>query len=331
MIDTLRFEFSGVVPAQGRRGCKLSERTSSQWNKDDTEHPVVNSPNFTLTDETTGARFLGWVNPDSEEERYLVRTVELSVPRLIYGHNFREIPRADFGKALERTMRYCHEVAPPEAFIQELCPMGSGSWDLKRVDLVKQFRASSSDLIAAHRASRHPAMRSGGCEWFGESIAWKGKERMLRMYDKLQEAGKLREPSNVTRLELETKGRAMERDLGPRVNRLPVLTFDACYSAYRAQVMRLQPTSLPAAEGWIEFLAMLQRYGVTVQGVPVFEVWMRGKGKSTIRRVRAQIAAVRPSYWSWNWAEVLPEDPAAVVIVEPTAEEIERYSAASAA
>lgn len=329
MIDTVRFEFRGAIPAGGRRGFKLTERSTSSCWVDEESTQVFN---FTMTDEETGARFMGCVDPRSAEERYRVVLVELSVPRLVYGHNYREVPREGFKAAIETVVSYCREVAPAEKDFEEVCgDWNFGSLDLKRVDLVKQFRASSSDLIAAHRTTKHPAMRSGGCEWFGESIAWKGKERMLRMYDKLQEAGKLREPSDVTRLELETKGQAMDRDLGGRVYQLRQLTFDGCYSAYRGQILKLQPSSLPAATGWIEFLALLQRAGVRIDGVPVFEVWSRAKSKRTIRRVRSQMAAVRPSFWGWDWSQVLPEDPGQVRLVEPTPEELQRYGVDCAA
>lgn len=326
MIDTVRFTFRGAIPAGGRRGCKLTERSTSSCWSDDEGTPFFN---FTMTDEDTGARFMGCVNPRSVEERYCVEMVELSVPRLAFGHNYREVPREGFKAAIESVVSYCREMAPVD---QQQADLGLvASLELKRVDLVKQFRASSADLIAAHRATKHPAMRSGGCEWFGESIAWKGKERMLRMYDKLQEAGKLREPSDVTRLELETRGQAMDRDLGPRVYHLKALTFDGCYSSYRAHILKLQPSSLPAAAGWVEFLAMLQRAGVRIDGVPIFDVWARTKGKSTIRRVRSQIAAVRPAYWAWDWSLALPADPALVRPVEPTPEELQRYGVACAA
>lgn len=328
MIDTVRFQFRGAIPAEGRRGFKLTERSTAAYWFDEEGGDGAKVFNFIATDQETGARFLGTVNPRSTANRYLVEMAELSVPRLVYGHNFREVPREGFKSAIETVVSYCREVAPPE---ENEFGIANGSLELKRVDLVKQFRASSADLISAHRATKHPAMRSGGCEWFGESIAWKGKERMLRMYDKLQEAGKLREPSEVTRLELETRGTALDRDLGRRAYHLNGLTFDGCYAAYRAHIMKLQPCSLPAATGWVEFLALLQRAGVRIDGVPVFDVWARTKGKSTIRRVRAQIAAVRPRYWAWDWSRALPEDPAEVGPVEPTPEELERYGVARAA
>ena len=67
MIDTVRFEFRGAIPAGGRRGCKLTERTTSNCSVDDEGTPFFN---FTMTDEESGARFMGLVHHTDAVREY---------------------------------------------------------------------------------------------------------------------------------------------------------------------------------------------------------------------------------------------------------------------
>lgn len=86
-------------------------------------------------------------------------------------------------------------------------------WPCSRLDVVGQFIINPRDVITAHRECSHPAIRKGKVYYEGESLAFRGKERLCRMYDKIKEAtGK---PGTVTRVEWQLRGDSLRRDFGP--------------------------------------------------------------------------------------------------------------------
>lgn len=122
--------------------------------------------------------------------------LEVSLPRLRHGDNGRMIKdQSELNRAL----------AMLDERILDVCEPGFDRvWPCSRLDVVGQFIINLRDVITAHRECSHPAIRKGKVYYEGESLAFRGKERLCRIYDKIKEVtGK---PGTVTRVEWQLRG-----------------------------------------------------------------------------------------------------------------------------
>ena len=309
MIDTVAFEISGTLKLPNSDDWCLIEKQSRRTQGGD----AWETDGWIAQHEITGLRIFG-------HEHSAIRA-EVSVPKVCFGGlNFMEISRDSFGSALEKTRELVRSAVEPN----ELEPFGA----FTRIDLVKQFRVSPIDIINSHLTVRHPSIRKAGVQYFDESIQWHGKDRRLRMYDKLREVKNKHQPGPITRAELQLRSEALRRDFGGCKSQKvehDSLTFDRAYNVYRRYLTRLEPLPLRRVTSQANFLSMLISEGVKVQGVPVFDVYCRGKSLRHVRRLRKQIAEARPAFWHWSWREQLPESSTKVISVNPTKEEMEEY------
>ena len=307
MIDTIRFEINGRMASVPDSFIV----TDSQSTRLDRSGEKVTSSGKRVTDEETGVRLIGF----NTEEKFQVTHAELSVPRLIHGANLYELKRNEFTANIE-TMK--SHVA---GYLDERDDELFGK--ITRIDAVKQFRVDAELVIASHSQAKHPAMRKTQA-WFGESVNFVGKERRLRLYDKAKEAFKINDSGPILRAEMQLRGTAIARDL--KFSRIDSLDFESIYQGYRAQVIRLQPVQIPRTQSWYEFLAMLDREGVEINGIPAFKVWAAGKSRMTVYRAKKALASYRPDKWHWDWSEKLPENSAEFIDQEFENWEMLRFS-----
>ena len=248
----------------------------------------ISERSFVFADPKTGYRGFG--------ERGEVRYHEASLPRLLHGHNGRLIKnQGEVDAALKLLQQKADEV----------CNASFLNHHYTRVDLVWQFRGDTADYILAHRNARHPRIRRGPSFYEPRSMAFKGSEMRIAIYDKVLEQSKLK--GDVVRVEVQLRGGRLKEELG-QGNRVVKLDFTACYEAYRRIMLGFVPSTIPKAGSIAEFLAIGEREGWESGGIPAFEIYTRGMCRRQVDRIRRDIAAFRPEHFKIDWSQLLPAD-----------------------
>ena len=224
---------------------------------------------------------------------------EASLPRVLLGCNGLMIATDEqLGEAITKTLQLVETVC--EAMLTGNDPR------VTRLDLVGQFLVEPQDMLAAHRETMHPRIRGRKSYYEGESLHFVGKERHLRIYDKVKEMqGK---PGHVTRVEWQLRGEALRHDMNRDFVGLKNLMIEDCYASYRRLCLELVPSSLPVDSTLYDILAAAGREGTKLQGLALFDFWARGKHPKTVRRVRREVAKRRESTFSIDWQRLLPEE-----------------------
>lgn len=174
-----------------------------------------------------------------------------------------------------------------------------------RVDLVGQFDFSPADFILAHRAATHPAIRGRKIFYEGESLTFPGRERRCVIYDKIKKAtGK---PGLIARAEWQLHGAALRHDFGGQTMGLQTLRVEKCYKVYRRLCMGFAPARVPVVSGMASLLALAASENFCIQGIPFFDIWMRGKHPKTVQRVRREIQRQAFKTLNFDWQQLLPE------------------------
>ncbi len=244
-----------------------------------------------LSHEETGLR----VGGDLEFASWL----EVSLPRVLLGCNGLMIATEDqLVEAIAKTLQLVETVCEPM--------LNGHDPRCTRLDLVGQFLVEPQDMLTAHREGTHPRIRGRKSYYEGESLHFVGKERHLRIYDKVKEMnGK---PGHVTRVEWQLRGDAMRHDMNRDFIGLKNLTIEDCYAAYRRLCLELVPTSLPVDSTLYDILAAAGREGTKLRNLALFDFWARGKHPKTVRRVRREVAKRRESTFSIDWYKLLPAE-----------------------
>ncbi|MCG3777124.1 MAG: hypothetical protein JW395_4000 [Nitrospira sp.] len=251
-----------------------------------------------LTHKLTGMRVGG--------SRSTATWLEVSLPRLLHGHNGRLIAnQKELDDALAKLNNLVGQVCLPA--------INKAEDKFTRVDLVLQFRDNPAAFKAAHRNCRHSWIRREAGEYDGESIYWKGADMTVRIYDKqLEQRG---QPGNIVRVEVELRREALKKAFfGMRDSpefewrELTSLSFGRCYEVYREIMCGFRPARLRRMSSMAEFLAMADQAGWKWEGVPAFDLWRIDKCAHHVRRVRKEMARLRPHIHHIDWEVLLPED-----------------------
>jgi hypothetical protein len=137
------------------------------------------------------------------------------------------------------------------------------------------------------------------------SLAFPGSEVRISFYDKLRE--QCGRDGNILRVEIQLRGRRLMQELG-NGERVETLDFDVCYQAYRRIMLGFQPPALPRVSRIVELLALGEREGWTAGGSSPVEIYAASMSPGGVRRLRKEMASIRPSVHQIDWAELLPAD-----------------------
>lgn len=295
MVDTVRVEFCGRWRGNTPAGWTEIESRRTMGADDGT--PLQKCGRM-MSHEETGLRLGGDLD--------FAFWFEASLPRVLLGCNGLMIATDEqLGEAITKTLQLVETVCEPM--------LNGNDPRCTRLDLVGQFLVEPRDMLAAHRETMHPRIRGRKSYYEGESLHLVGKERHLRIYDKLKEMqGK---SGHVTRIEWQLRGGAMRHDMNREFIGLKNLTIEDCYAAYRRLCLELAPSSLPVDSTLYDILAVGGREGTKLQGLALFDFWARGKHSKTVCRVRREVAKRRANTFSIDWPKLLPEDFRAFRIV----------------
>ncbi len=219
-----------------------------------------------------------------------------SLPRLLFGHNGRLIQnQAQIDAALDLMRAKAGELGSPPA-----------TADLRfvRADLVWQFSIDPAQVVLAHRNSRHPRIRSNPIRYEDRSIVFAGRERRVSFYDKVLE--RFKHPGNVLRVEVQLRGQVLKDQLGDG-DAVTHLDFNACYRVYREILLGFEPSPVPQVTKIAHLLAIGEKEGWQSNGVTSFQLYTAGESARTVRRLKRQMALLRPAIFQIHWRELLPE------------------------
>ena len=288
MVDTVRVEYCGRWRGNTPDGWTAIESRRTVPAPDGS---LLQKCGRMMANEETGVR----VGGDMEYAWWF----EASLPRVLLGCN---------GLMIATEEQLVEAIAKTLQLVESVCePMLNGKDPrCTRLDLVGQFLVEPQDMLTAHRESTHPRIRGRKSYYEGESLHFVGKERHLRIYDKVKEmSGK---PGHVTRVEWQLRGEAMRHDLNRDFIGLKNLTIEDLYAEYRRLCLELVPSSLPVDSTLYDILAAAGREGTKLQGLALFDFWARGKHPKTVRRVRREVAKRRECTFSIDWHQLLPPD-----------------------
>jgi hypothetical protein len=286
MIDTIRMFFPherrADVPDHWRLKTEIRKFVSADGQTGVVEKCVY-------YDKNTGLR--------AEGDEHEIKWIEVSLPRLLHGHNGKLIKsQAEIDKALWLLRRKLNEIGIRQS---------AECW-FNRVDLVWQIRAEPGDFICAHKNCRHKKIRKEQGHYTGQSLYWKGSELLVRMYDKVLEMSK--KPGSIVRVEAQLRGRTLKKQLSDGAGHVKHLNFEQCYQAYRNLMLGFCPAALPKASGLVDILAIAQQEGWESKGVSAFDIWARSKSTKQKRRVQRELAMRRIEIYKIDWSGLLPAD-----------------------
>jgi hypothetical protein len=256
---------------------------------------------FYFSDPVSGYRGYG--------ERDQINYHRASLPRLIHGDNGHLIKnQAELDAALDLLCSKAGQLGTS-------CTTDSR---FTRVDLVWQFKGDPAQFIQAHRVGRHPRIYSDPIRYEARSLALKGSELRISIYDKRLEQCGLN--GDVVRVEVQLKGRLLREQLGDG-DAVTHLDFNACYQAYRRILLGFIPAPIPIVSNIASFLARAEQEGWQSGGVPAFDLYTANMSDRNIRRLKQDMARVRAAVHKIDWAQLLPADGPPPVVELPATDD----------
>ena len=239
-------------------------------------------------DPTTGYRAYG--------DTYCLKYHRASLPRLLHGDNGKLIKsQAELDAAMDLLLAKAGELGIPQIH----------GYQYTRVDLVLQFIGDPAAFVSAHLHARHPRIYSDPVRYETRSLALKGSELRITIYDKIYKTFKRN--GNIVRVEIQLKGRVLMEMLG-QGQKVTSLNFDDCYQTYRRIMVGFVSNAIPKVGGGINLLAAAQRDGYRPNGISAFDFYTTGKCERQIRRIKKELASYRSVVHEIDWSQLLPAD-----------------------
>lgn len=317
MIDTVRSDFQAPwrEGAPTPSGCKVVTRPCAVYDNGGVRK--VATPQR-LVEEGDGETGSGLRIGGSD---FMAEWVEVSLPRLLFGHN---------GRVIENQDQVNDALSLVRQRLTYWCDYGRrnfDAWHFTRVDLVQQFRGSPGVWCAAFSETTHPMVRRKAREFFGRGLSWDGSETQIRLYDKMLEASKNKvQDGDVVRFEVQLRGEALRKRLATEIDKwtdrkiVTRLDFARCYSEYRKILLHFQPVRVArppfSKEGLIAFC---HHHGFKVDGVPFLTLIRPVMSRRSWCRIQRAIKEFRPEFTRIDLAALLPASSPTPVHVTDTA------------
>lgn len=228
-----------------------------------------------------------------------IRSAELSLPKVLFGHNGRVLEsQSHLNAALDKSIEILSKIARVPDTAQ---------WRSRRVDIAWNFDLPARPLIIAHASLRVPGILRGGTLHNGEQgVSWRGAKshRMITLYDK---ALQMRVPGSVLRAEISLRAGQILRYL-PNDN---WRRFSSLYSTFRNLMTTIPPICRSVKAANFQEAVALEPPEIRARIL----ARLAHKPMRTFRRYRQQVeAAAAQLEETFSWAEILPEDAPPVAI-----------------
>lgn len=223
----------------------------------------------------------------------LLNTVEVSLPRVLHGHNGKLIQNQhDLDRALAKVYSLLRQIGRPRQ--ERFKPY--------RVSLAWHFAGNLNQFMGAFEQAKHKSIRTVARGYDNESMFWQGHDIRIRVYDKIRQmTGRA---GDVLRVEVQLRGRWLKKYLAHDVGQVEVLRFADCYRAYREILLGLTTPKPPAISSLANMFALAALDGFKAKDSAPFELWAVGKSKEHVRRMNRQMAAVWRNHF--NFSALLP-------------------------
>jgi hypothetical protein len=173
---------------------------------------------------------------------------QVAIPRFANGDNSRllvtEVELENAKEQISKTVDQVCDFKPDEIPIT-----------VTRIDLVQHIPVPLQDVIAAHRACRHPKFRKRTSVYIGESLRFEGSKRKGRMYS--PELRKRKVAGTFTRVEWELHSPALNKDFGGELT-WRGLRLTECYRVYRNLSLDFDVSEVVIPNSIYQFLAFAE-------------------------------------------------------------------------
>ena len=241
--------------------------------------------------------------------------VEVSLPRLLFPHNGKLITSQE---QIDAAMRKAGALVAQIATRQTSTP----ATKFVHVDLAWQIKGQIQDFIAAHQHNTHPEIHASPRIWYGESIAWEGKEMRITFYDKFAELRKKqrtrslisRKSRDIVRIEVQLDGSKLKSLLG---NKRDVTRLDAadCYKVLRQRICALSPATLFRVTNILQIYkhAIIGRWTIGTQ--PAIDVFLASYSNASRAKIQKKLLTTRLSSYKIDWnGELPPQMPSGLMV-----------------
>ncbi len=205
-------------------------------------------------------------------------SLECSLPRVAHGTNAVLLRPEAVPEAVSKLLGCLAAVAP-----------GAQLADPSRVDLADHLPVPPADAIASLRGLKHPDIRSHPVEYHTTGLSWRGREMVVRLYDKGAEQGI---PGGPMRLEVQLRGSKV-----PPIWDGRALDVEMALRFYRKHVVALVPRPLYVPTDTVAKLAALHSEGLIIDGRPVYEFWGQGYHPKRRAKLAADVLAQVAPRW----------------------------------
>jgi Phage replication protein CRI len=190
-----------------------------------------NIKQYTNIDNTTGEihntyiifdKTLSYIKYNDRSKRLFI---SLSIPKLLYGNNIKEINGHDIKEFFNTIHNRLNELLYISIDHEE--------WKISEVEISKNFHLDSQQQVTDYinKLSNIKLPRKTTIKYNSESVYFKNKSQIIKFYDKLQELKKekgtnpelLKQVENVLRFEVQAKGYLL-REFSPERKAVDLLT-----------------------------------------------------------------------------------------------------------
>lgn len=218
--------------------------------------------------------------------------VEVSLPKVLFGHNGRLLSSQDeIDSAFRRVDR----------ILDRFSTGSNHGREFSRVDLVWQFKGDPKVFANAHRDSRHPMIHRSAIDYGGNQLVWQGSKLRIGMYDKVLEQTRKR-TGDVMRVEIQLRGDRLRKVFG-LTTAMTHLDFLESYRTYRSIIRKFSPKPVPRVSRPVDLIA----FAATRHSVNLWPHWKgHFKNSQALSRARRELLARKLKYSRIDWSELLP-------------------------
>jgi hypothetical protein len=162
--------------------------------------------------------------------------------------------------------------------LSQVSPLAS-LLELTRADLALHLEVDRIAALASLRGVKHPRVRSYPREFFGTGLEWLGTRLVVRLYDKRAEQDGI--PGDTLRLEFQLRTKALAK--APRLFDGENLLAENARDCFRGLALAFTPKPVASPTSLVQFLALLQKADVYLQGRPALEVFLGMKRSEKYR------------------------------------------------
>ena len=237
-----------------------------------------------------------------------VRSVEVSLPRIMRGHNGTLIKsQLETDEAWQGLLALLCEVSTGDKFEAVF----------QRVDLCFHFKGDIRDFFLAYQNFVYPRIKKLPTRWYEtHGLSWKGRHLCCRIYDKVRE--QTRKLGNIVRVEFQLEGKRLGEEYFGNQARLTYLDFDESVKVFRRLLHQFTPKEIPRVSKLAELFAVAEIEGWRGGDASALDLHLRESNARYARIFRREVARTVLSKLNIDFRTLMPEGkPLVFIDAEP--------------